>query len=57
MIHTRTYRPVFTPDRPGAPTGISVDVPVQRRRLLRTATLTPDQQRLMDLWHALLGES
>ncbi|MFC9165576.1 hypothetical protein ACFTZ8_32835 [Streptomyces fungicidicus] len=57
MIHTRTYRPAFTPDRPGAPTGISIDVPVQRRRLLRTATLTPDQQRLMDLWNALLDES
>ncbi|MDN3271554.1 cell envelope biogenesis protein OmpA [Streptomyces sp. MA15] len=57
MIHTRTYRPVFTPGRPSTPIGISVDVPVLRRRLLRTATLAPDQQRLMDLLRPLLGES
>ncbi|MFJ9662927.1 cell envelope biogenesis protein OmpA [Streptomyces griseoflavus] len=57
MIRTRTYRPVFTPGRPGAPIGISVDVPVLRRRLLRTATLTPVQQRLMDLLRPLLDES
>ncbi|CAL9329877.1 hypothetical protein SUDANB146_00048 [Streptomyces sp. enrichment culture] len=57
MIHTRTYRPVFTPGWPDAPIGISVDVPVLRRCLLRTATLTPDQQRLMDLWNALWNGS
>jgi hypothetical protein len=57
MIHIRTYRLLFTPGRPGAPIGISVDVPVLRRRLLRTATLTPDQQRLMDLWNALWNGS
>jgi len=57
MIHTRTYRLLFTSGRPSTPIGISVDVPVLRRRLLRTATLTPDQQHLMDLLRPLLGES
>ncbi|CAM5671550.1 cell envelope biogenesis protein OmpA [Streptomyces griseomycini] len=57
MIRTRNYRLVLTPDRPGAPVGISVDVPVLRRRLLRTATLTTDQQRLMNLLRPLMGES
>ncbi|GGW76493.1 hypothetical protein GCM10010350_71750 [Streptomyces galilaeus] len=37
MIHTRTYRLLFPPDRPSAPIGISLDVPVLRRRLLRIA--------------------
>ncbi|GGV68292.1 hypothetical protein GCM10010261_61910 [Streptomyces pilosus] len=50
-----TYRPIFTPGRSGAPTDISVDVPLLR--LLRTATLTPVQQRLMDLLRRLLDES
>ncbi|MET8572987.1 cell envelope biogenesis protein OmpA [Streptomyces sp. NPDC004783] len=57
MIRTRTYLPVYAPDRPDVPIGISVAVPVLRRRLLRTAVLTPEQQRLMDLWHALMDES
>jgi hypothetical protein len=57
MIHTRNYRCVFSPDRPEVPSGISLDVPVLRKRVLRTATLTPDQQRLMDLWHALMNGS
>ncbi|MCF2435934.1 hypothetical protein LV779_21980 [Streptomyces thinghirensis] len=52
MIHTRTYRLVHPPGRPQVPTGISVDVPVLRTRLLRPAALTPGQQQLMDLWNA-----
>ncbi|MEU9222001.1 cell envelope biogenesis protein OmpA [Streptomyces sp. NPDC048376] len=49
MIHTQTYRLVHPPDRPDAPAGISVDVPVLRTRLLRPADLAPGQQHLMDL--------
>ncbi|MEU7688835.1 hypothetical protein [Streptomyces spectabilis] len=54
MIHTRRYRLVFAPTPPGLPTGISVDVPILRRRLLRAANLAPAQQQLLDLWHALM---
>ncbi|MGW7365413.1 cell envelope biogenesis protein OmpA [Streptomyces sp. NPDC054841] len=54
MIHTRNYRLVFPPDRPDVPSGISTSVPVLRRRVLRTAALTPDQERLMGLLHGLL---
>lgn len=57
MIRTRNYRLVFPPDRPDVPSGISVDVPVLRKRVLRTANLTPEQQHLMDLWHALINGS
>ncbi|MGX1915969.1 cell envelope biogenesis protein OmpA [Streptomyces phaeochromogenes] len=57
MIHTRNYRLVFPPDRPELPSGISLDVPVLRERVLRTATVTPEQQHLMDLWHALMNGS
>ncbi|MFI8221304.1 cell envelope biogenesis protein OmpA [Streptomyces sp. NPDC085932] len=57
MIHTSSYRIVSAPDRPDAPIGISTGVPVLRRRLLRTATLTPDQQQLMDLVNSLWNES
>jgi hypothetical protein len=55
MIHTRNYRLVSLPERPDAPSGISLDVPILRRRVLRTATLTPDQQHLMDLWNGLMN--
>ena len=54
MIHTRNYRLVFEPDRPDTPCGISVDMPVLRRRVLRTAHLTAEQERLMDLMRGLL---
>ena len=57
MIHTRNYRLVLLPDRPDAPSGISLDVPVLRKRVLRTATLSPDAQHLMDLWNALTNGS
>ena len=39
------------------PSGISLDVPVLRTRVLRTATLTPEQQHLTDLFNALMNES
>ncbi|MDA5147460.1 cell envelope biogenesis protein OmpA [Streptomyces sp. AD681] len=55
MIHTRNYQLVSPPDRPAAPAGISLDAPVLRKRVLRTATLSPDAQHLMDLWNALMG--
>ncbi|MGW6600497.1 hypothetical protein [Streptomyces sp. NPDC055036] len=54
MIHTPTYRLVLPPDQPEAPSGISVDVPVLRKRVLRTAVLTPDQEHQMSLLHGLL---
>jgi hypothetical protein len=57
MIHTRNYRLVSLPDRPDVPSGISLDVPVLRKRVLRTATLSPDQQHLMDLFNALMDGS
>ncbi|MCC9690224.1 hypothetical protein [Streptomyces althioticus] len=57
MIHTQTYRLVHPPGRPDAPAGISVDVPVLRKRLLRAAALTPGQQHLMDLWNTLMNGS
>ncbi|MGW7570759.1 hypothetical protein ACWGJV_31365 [Streptomyces tendae] len=55
MIHTRNYRLVSLPERPDVPSGISLDVPVLRRGVLRTATLTPDQQHLMDLFNGLMN--
>ncbi|MFF0698592.1 cell envelope biogenesis protein OmpA [Streptomyces tendae] len=57
LIHTRNYRLVSLPERPDVPSGISLDVPVLRRRVLRTATLTPDQQHLMDLFNGLMNGS
>jgi hypothetical protein len=57
MIHPRTYRLASLPNQPDVPSGISLDVPVLRRRVLRTATLTPDQQHLMDLFNTLMNES
>jgi hypothetical protein len=55
MIHTRNYQLVSLPDRPDVPSGISLDAPALRKRVLRTATLSPDAQHLMDLWNALMG--
>ncbi|WP_371647790.1 MULTISPECIES: cell envelope biogenesis protein OmpA [unclassified Streptomyces] len=54
MIHTHTYRLVFPPGQIDAPSGISLDVPVLRTRVLRTAPLTAEQERLMALVHDLL---
>ncbi|WP_258055003.1 hypothetical protein [Streptomyces sp. Ru71] len=54
MIHSRYHRLVFPPDRPDVPSGISLDVPVLRRRLLRTAQLTAEQERLTGLVRSLL---
>ncbi|GAA2917489.1 cell envelope biogenesis protein OmpA [Streptomyces erythrogriseus] len=54
MIHTQNYRLVFPPDRPDVPVGISLDVPVLRRRVLRTAELTAEQERLMGLVRSLV---
>ncbi|MET8411721.1 cell envelope biogenesis protein OmpA [Streptomyces sp. NPDC005195] len=49
MIHTRSYRLTGPADRPGVISGISTNVPVLRRRLLREATLTSDQQHLLSM--------
>ncbi|MFF8932264.1 cell envelope biogenesis protein OmpA [Streptomyces longwoodensis] len=57
MIHTRNYRLLSPPDRPDVPSGISLDVPVLRRRVLRAATLSPEQQHLMDQFNALMDGS
>jgi hypothetical protein len=57
MIRTHDYRLVPLADRPDVPSGISLGVPVLRRRLLRTPALTPDQQHLMDLWNTLMNGS
>ncbi|MFF8848131.1 cell envelope biogenesis protein OmpA [Streptomyces sp. NPDC015127] len=55
LIHTRNYRPVFGPDRSDMPSGVSLDVHVLRRRVLRTAQLTAEQERLTGLVRGLLG--
>ncbi|WP_177235416.1 cell envelope biogenesis protein OmpA [Streptomyces sp. MUSC 14] len=57
MIHTHRYRLVPLPDRPETPSGISLHVPILRKRVLRTAPLAPDLQHLMDLWNALMNGS
>ncbi|MGA5521004.1 hypothetical protein ACPCK2_32895 [Streptomyces pseudogriseolus] len=54
MIHTRNYRPVFPPDRSDVPAGISLDVTVLRRHVLRTTQLTSEQERLIRLVRSLL---
>ncbi|MFF9171850.1 MULTISPECIES: cell envelope biogenesis protein OmpA [unclassified Streptomyces] len=55
MIDTRTYRLVLPPARSEVPSGISLDVPVLRRRVLRTAQLTDEQERPMGLIRSLLN--
>ncbi|GGY05228.1 hypothetical protein GCM10010358_68280 [Streptomyces minutiscleroticus] len=56
MIHTRHYRLVPLPDAPETAVGISLAVPVLRKRLLRTAALTPRQQELKGLLTGLLQQ-
>jgi hypothetical protein len=56
-IRTHDYRLVPLAGRPDVPSGISPGVPVLRKRVLRTAALTPEQQHLMDLWNALMNGS
>lgn len=54
MIHTRNYRLTGPDDQPGVVSGISIDVPVLRRRVLRNATLPPEQEDLLTLLRAVL---
>ncbi|MFF7602333.1 hypothetical protein [Streptomyces mirabilis] len=54
MIHTRNYRLTGPDDQPGVVSGISIDVPVLRRRVLRNATLRPEQEDLLTLLRAVL---
>ncbi|MEU6511036.1 cell envelope biogenesis protein OmpA [Streptomyces sp. NPDC046942] len=57
MIRTHHYRLASLPERPEMPSGISLDVPILRKRVLRTAPLAPDLHHLMDLWNALMNGS
>ncbi|MFD7877754.1 hypothetical protein [Streptomyces sp. NPDC059378] len=50
MIQTRDYLPVVPPGRPEAPCGISLDVPILRKRTLRDTALAA----LHDLLRAVL---
>ncbi|WP_199839321.1 cell envelope biogenesis protein OmpA [Streptomyces sp. NRRL F-5122] len=54
MIHTRSYRLTGASGQADVPAGISLDVPILRRRVLRTAHLSADQERLMGLVRSLL---
>ncbi|MCX4919843.1 cell envelope biogenesis protein OmpA [Streptomyces sp. NBC_00687] len=54
MIHTRNYRLTGPDDQPGVIDGISSDVPVLRRRLLRKATLSREQEDQMRILRAVL---
>ncbi|MFD5074534.1 hypothetical protein [Streptomyces sp. NPDC058371] len=57
MIRTRDYRLTGPTDQPGVIDGISTDVPVQRKRLLRNATLPPEQEDLLNLLRTVLDGS
>ncbi|MEU9370430.1 hypothetical protein AB0D71_38340 [Streptomyces avermitilis] len=54
MVHTRDYRLTGPDDQPGVISGISIDVPVLRKRLLRNATLPPEQEELLNLLRTVL---
>ncbi|MGW5657202.1 cell envelope biogenesis protein OmpA [Streptomyces humi] len=55
MIHTVAYQLVPHQDEPGLPAGISLNVPILRKRLLREAALPPGHAALLDLLHNALG--
>ncbi|GGX56064.1 cell envelope biogenesis protein OmpA [Streptomyces chartreusis] len=54
MIRASAYRLTPRDDRPSLPAGISLDVPILRKRLLRKAALPPQAQRYMDMLRDLL---
>ncbi|MET8291502.1 cell envelope biogenesis protein OmpA [Streptomyces sp. NPDC005132] len=56
MIHTRNYRLTSPHDQPGDISGISTNVPILRRRVLRTAALTPDQEHLLSMVRDLFDD-
>ncbi|MEU1273623.1 cell envelope biogenesis protein OmpA [Streptomyces sp. NPDC005799] len=53
MITACDYRLVFHDERPQAPVGISLAVPILRKRLLRKAALPPEAQRYLQLLQGL----
>ena len=55
MIAARHYQLVFRQEAPAVPVGISVDVPVLRKRVLREAVLPPEHAALLDMVRAALG--
>lgn len=55
MIAARHYELVFRQDAPDVPVGISLDVPILRKRVLREAVLPADHAALLDLLRAALG--
>ncbi|MFI1408786.1 cell envelope biogenesis protein OmpA [Streptomyces sp. NPDC020707] len=55
MIAARHYRLVIPRDAPEVPAGISLDVPVLRKRVLREAVLPAEHAALLDLVRAALG--
>jgi hypothetical protein len=57
MIAARHYRLVPHQAASGLPAGISLNVPVLRKRVLRTAALTTAQQALMNLLLAITKEA
>jgi hypothetical protein len=54
MISTVDYRVVSQPDAPGVPAGISLGVPIRRKRLLREAALPEDTAQLLELLRSAL---
>jgi hypothetical protein len=54
MIHTRNYRLTGPHNQPGVIAGISTDVPVLRKRLLRKAGLPPKDEDLLRRLRAVL---
>ncbi|MEU1409462.1 hypothetical protein ABZ471_45845 [Streptomyces sp. NPDC005728] len=54
MIAARNYRLVPHQDTPGLPLGISLNVPILRKRTLREAVLPADHAALLDLLHTAL---
>lgn len=55
MIAARHYQLVPRPDAPGIPAGISLSVPVLRKRTLREAALPEDHAALLNLLRTALG--
>ncbi|MET7490592.1 cell envelope biogenesis protein OmpA [Streptomyces sp. NPDC005538] len=54
MIDTRHYQLVPHPDTPDVPAGISLNVPILRKRTLREATPTASRSALLNLLYSAL---
>jgi hypothetical protein len=54
MISTADYRLAVQPDTPGVPAGISLTVPIRRKRLLREAALPENTAHLLELLRSAL---